>query len=124
MKLSKEDLKTGMIVVIKGGEVGTVLLGTANGDIVAGDTWFPLDSHTRRTITHVYQPLANCNYISAYVSKPMTLHHLRDTKCYSLVWSCEDVEQAIRDKENALERLMATKEELEKELEELRVGIW
>lgn len=116
MKLSKEDLKTGMIVVMDDGKVGTVLLDTANGDIVAGDTWFPLESHTRRSITHIYQPVANCHYVSLYASNPLTGGCLEKSDNYTLVWSYEDLEKIIQEKQNALE-------ELEKELEELRGGV-
>jgi hypothetical protein len=50
--MKRSDLKSGMLIVTKTGEIGLVMLGTPNGDIIAGngnDTtsdgpqiWFPL----------------------------------------------------------------------------------
>jgi hypothetical protein len=65
---TKADLKTGMIVEFKSGEKAIVLLGTDNGDIVCGDTWFPLSDYSDdvlfgsdRTvsISKVFRPTAN-----------------------------------------------------------------
>jgi hypothetical protein len=42
--MKKSDLKTGMWVETKEGKKAMVLLGTLNGDIISGQTWFPLSS--------------------------------------------------------------------------------
>ncbi|UZS00833.1 hypothetical protein [Pseudomonas phage vB_PsaM_M1] len=51
---SKKNLKTGMIVEFKAEDfkgVAFVLLGTENGDIVAGkNNWFPLDAYTDKEL--------------------------------------------------------------------------
>jgi len=39
----RKDLKTGMKIIFTNGDIGHVLLGTINGDIVAGQIAFPLD---------------------------------------------------------------------------------
>ena len=72
--MKKSDLKTGMILKFSNGELGMVLLGTADGDIISGETWFPLENHTDEElfghsdiyglVVTVYQPKAPRDYLS------------------------------------------------------------
>ena len=46
--MKRSELKSGMVVKTRGGDLGIVLLGTSNGDIIGGcgkdnATWKPLD---------------------------------------------------------------------------------
>jgi len=94
---AKSDLKTGMVVKLRSGDIARVLLSTNNGDIVAGDTWFPLcslcDDLTHRNfdkadVVEVYQPVSNKDYVS-----------LNDKG--TLVWEREEVltKEQLRIKE-------------------------
>lgn len=69
-QFTKDMLKTGMWVECRNGEKAIVLLNTDNGDIVSGDTWFPLRELNQNLMYHnkfschqdivkVYQPLFN-----------------------------------------------------------------
>lgn len=78
---SKKDLKTGMILVQGNGQTGMVLLGTANGDIVSGSTWYPLTSidedltkHYGREydIVEVWQPRYNNDYLGHWAKPDLT----------------------------------------------------
>lgn len=69
--MKRSELKTGMIIEDSNGQKGMVLLNTANGDIVSGETWCPLDSlckdltqinYDGHTINAVYQPDSNMSY--------------------------------------------------------------
>ena len=77
---SKKDLKTGYVLKFTNESLGegVVLLGTANGDIVAGDrVWFPLDSKSdielfdpkdessSRQVAEVARPKNNVDYLEA-----------------------------------------------------------
>jgi hypothetical protein len=90
MKMNKEftksDLKTGMILECRNGEITTVLLGTENGDIVAGDTWGSIDSidedfkniyDESYDVVKIYQPVANIYYLKT---------EWLDSKDYRLLW--------------------------------------
>ena len=76
--MKKSDLKTGMIIEFMNGVLGMVLLGTENGDIVSGGTWFPLSDHSdemlfvyidyETSIKAVYQPTNNMDYLNKGVS--------------------------------------------------------
>ncbi len=73
-QFSKKDLKTGMILVFNNGEYATVLLGTANGDIVTGDSWFPLKDYedgqlfNAKGVRKVLQPKSN-RYFNLVLAK-------------------------------------------------------
>ena len=76
--MKKSDLKTGTILEFVGGELGMVLLGTKNGDIVSGSTWFPLEDYSDKemfinidhyaSVKAVYQPRYNKDYLKKGVS--------------------------------------------------------
>lgn len=71
--MTKEKLKTGMILEFMGGEIAMVLLDTKNGDIVSGDTWFPLKDYTNSemfenkanstSVKRVCQPESNADFL-------------------------------------------------------------
>lgn len=122
---SKKDLKTGYIVVVsgKGNEEKKcmVLLGTANGDIVSGETWFPLDSYSDcylfgedydefMKVIKVYRPRNNCDY------RLETNYNLSNSS-YELVWERkEETEQQkqIRELKETIDKARKQIEELEK----------
>ena len=70
--MKKSELKTGMWLKRRNGDLAMVLLNTENGDICSGiETWYPLD-HTNEDLTDKYdvqfdivkimQPLSNHSY--------------------------------------------------------------
>lgn len=71
--MTKDKLKTGMILEFMDGRIVMVLLGTQNGDIVSGDTWFPLKYYTNSemfenkansaSVKRVYQPGSNADFL-------------------------------------------------------------
>ena len=77
--MTMADLKTGMILEFINGKLAMVLLGTENGDIVSGQTWFPLsnmsgknlfcDEYLGYGIKRVYQPICNRDYLDGGISK-------------------------------------------------------
>ena len=70
--MKKSDLKTGMILELASGERAMVYLGTETGDVVSGDTWYPLHegvdedlkatSDTYSDVVKVLQPLGDIGY--------------------------------------------------------------
>lgn len=74
-QFAKVDLKTGMVGVLRNGKKVRILLDTANGDIISGETWAPLDSYNEDLkskgnskfdreydIVKIYQPKTNMDY--------------------------------------------------------------
>lgn len=71
--MTKEKLKTGMILELMDGRIVMVLLGTENGDIVSGDTWLPLNNYSNDkmfgneidtiSVKKVYQPISNSDFL-------------------------------------------------------------
>lgn len=76
MSFSKEQLVTGDLIKVKtkynGEQYGRVYLRTENGDIVSGDTWFPLGSYSDYNlfeggvelmqILEVWRPVSNSHF--------------------------------------------------------------
>ena len=69
-KLTKAELRSGMVLEFEDGKLGMVLLKTFNGDVVSGETWFPLDDlHEDFTrtggakVTKIYLPDENRGYL-------------------------------------------------------------
>lgn len=96
--MRKSQLKTGMVLENRKGELTMVLLGTGNGAIFSGlDTWGPLDSlsedlryvvsdSTRAydyDIIRVYQPKSNMNYLRNGVS-------LKNNSC-DCIWERKEI---------------------------------
>jgi hypothetical protein len=73
---TKDMLKTGMILKYDNGDLGMVLLGTANGDIVSGENWGELEllsnsmngGRLYMDVTAVYQPTSNKQYYGSSVA--------------------------------------------------------
>lgn len=119
---SKKNLKTGMIVEFEAENfkgIAFVLLGTENGDIVAGkNNWFPLDSYTDkelfgdhsdegRSISAVWQP----KYNSAFC-----LENFGEGAC-NLIWKKEPPKTESQLK---LEELQRTIEDAQRQVAELK----
>ena len=73
---NKDDLMTGMVLVLKNGDISMVLRDTANGDIISGQTWKPFDDlyfYGQRTgngsgeydIVEVWQPITNMDFLAS-----------------------------------------------------------
>ena len=70
--MKKSDLKTGMILEFADGERAMVYLGTETGDVVSGDTWYPLNDGVNEDlkatesiysdVVKVLQPVGNSGY--------------------------------------------------------------
>lgn len=86
--MRKEDLRSGMIVQTKQGDLGIVLLNTTNGDIIGGGTntilntgrtWKPLDNlnddltspTNENDIIKIYNGGGNC-YFGTFDTKLLT----------------------------------------------------
>ena len=114
---SKKDLKTGMIIVTRKGETGMVLLGTQGGDIVSGNTWFPLDSvnedltkgiGSEYDIIEVYQPRSNFSYLGDWKEPDLALGY------YIKLWERPAKETPEQKAQRELqEQYDATKKQLE-----------
>lgn len=109
-----DELKTGMILVSKNGSISMVLRDTANGDIISGEIWKPLEDVTMYgtredgsgfdyDIIEVWQPTGNRFFLGD--SNRIGETSLNTDNCI-LVWRC--VEQPKRKK--------MTLEEVEEEL--------
>ncbi len=125
---TKKDLKTGYIVVCQAyymdkPETCMVLLDTANGDIVNGDTWFPLNSYSDDQlfghvekgneihITKVFCPKSNMDY-------NLSKFNAND-KSYELIWERKqesEQQKKIRELEETINKAQAQIEELKKEI--------
>ena len=102
---SKNDLKTGMWVITKNNEEAIVFKDTEQGDIISGETWFPLDEYSDKElfgvhgeIIEILQPTTNRDF-----------YNFNRGNCY-IVWSRANL---IKDKE----RLLLKIEEIDKLLE-------
>lgn len=105
---TKKDLRTGMLVETRNGDIAMVLLGTANGDIISGGTWADLEEYSddllkssfeeEGDITKVYQPIYNPDYLEYGISKELA----------NLVW------------ERPVEK---TKEQIEREAIQAKIAI-
>lgn len=69
-EFTKQDLKTGMVVELRNGKCAMVLLGTENGDIISGTTWFPIDGFGEKLtrgvdydVIKIYQPTSNRDFL-------------------------------------------------------------
>jgi hypothetical protein len=86
--MKTKDLKTGMKIHFEDGTVGHVLLGTANGDIVAGEYYFPLSNYTldlaywidAHTVSKVTQPKENAYFLSSHLNNDTIIWELEPTK--------------------------------------------
>lgn len=124
-QFTKADLKTGMIIEFMSGYIAQVLLNTTNGDIVVGDTWFPLLSYTDEDlfgssdmdhvrIKAVYLPKNN----KGFSLKEAELDNLSHYK-YAVVWKRE--EKSAEQLE--IESIQAEIDKLSQRLSELKEKI-
>lgn len=115
--LTKDMLKTGMIAEYKRSVTGKiyltmVLLGTENGDIVAGETWGSLDKSIDY-ITSVWQPKNNMHFLNSAEGFDAGLN----LDGCTLIWERKSPEQLEIDKLQAevderLKRINEIKESL------------
>lgn len=122
-QFTKADLKTGMIIEFINGELGQVLLGTLNGDIVTGETWFPLATRNNtelfelkdpESVKTVYSPKNN-KFLCLKQAKINNLSHYE----YTVVWKRE--EKSAEQIE--IEKIQAEMEQLNKRLGELKAKV-
>lgn len=113
--MKTRELKTGMLLEFKSGETAIVLLGTENGDIAAGETWFPLKERgttllefnaSSNKLINVYQPFTNSEYIK---------YHRECMTPANLIWNRE---KALEDVENT--KILEDRNKLLQELELLQ----
>lgn len=94
-EFTKDMLKTGMWIETRNGEKGIVLLNTVDGDLVSGETWFPLDSvnHNLKRkdnsdspydIVKIYSPNCNHNYYNFNPSINELLWQRPEPKHYTI----------------------------------------
>lgn len=110
-----EDLKTGMIVKLRNKQTGTVLLGTANGDIIGGTYYgylgrfyddFKNKYDEEYDIMAIYQPSGNSRYLDyGYVIN----------NC-SPIWERKDNSQKIAELQIQLESIQAEIKKLKDEM--------
>lgn len=123
--MKKSDLKTGDLIVTKSGKCVRVYLDTEGGDIVGGETWFPLRDYTDEILfehiganhdyqqdvcfTAVWRPKANIHFKE---SKPADFSH-------NLVWEFKQKSESQKQLDNVMAKLV----ELQKEAEQLQETI-
>lgn len=121
-QFTKADLKTGMIIEFMSGEIAQVLLNTKNGDIVTGDTWFPLISYTDEDLfelTDHYQVRIKAVYLPKN-NKAFSLSEAKRDNLsqyeYKVVWKRE--EKSAEQIE--IESIQAEMDKLSQRLSELK----
>lgn len=108
--MKNEDLKTGMILECRNGDLAMVLKDTANGDIVSGDTWQPISTDRNiiedLSIVKIYQPKNNQAYLGKSsgferrkISTKPNVFGLRD---YEVIWSKDTKEMTVSQIEEVL----------------------
>lgn len=116
----KKDLKTGHIielVTFNKVQFAMVLMGTANGDIVAGETWFPLSSYADEDlfgnngdvkINRVYCPKTNADHAYA-ITRP-----LKDQIPHcSIVWERKEKTEQQKQIEELEKTILLAKQQIE-----------
>lgn len=114
---TKADLKTGMILEFNTGELAMVLRGTANGDIIAGQTWGYLRSLAELGFkvpgcvytVKVYQPENNINYL---LEGELSNEH-------PVIWEFDSNSEKRRELEKQVREQQAILAELQAKLKEL-----
>lgn len=108
--MKNEDLKTGMILECRNGDLVMVLKDTANGDIVSGDNWQPIPINRNiikdLNVTKIYQPQNNKSYLATdsgfeqrNISTKPTFLGLKD---YEVIWSEDTKEMTVSQIEKEL----------------------
>ena len=110
---SKSDLKTGMIVEQRDGIKATVLLGTANGDIIAGGTWYPIKQNLKEDlkgvyghqydIVKVYQPNSNMSYLNVKHIHTLVWERIEETEDQKHLRELREQYNVLGDKIKAME---------------------
>ena len=104
-----EDLKTGMILRFKNGDITMVLKGTANGDIFGGGLSGMNRYCSSNPVVEIYQPRSNIHF-----SIERFKYSFNDSD-YKLIWKKEDKS----DKQLRLEELERKQRELADEISKL-----
>lgn len=108
--MKNEDLKTGMILECKSGDLAMVLKGTEKGDIVSGDTWQPIYSNSSivkdLNVVKIYQPKNNSSFLgknSGFEQRKInTKENALGFADYEVIWSKDKKEMTIAQIEKEL----------------------
>lgn len=123
--MKKSDLKTGDLIATKSGKYVRVYLGTEGGDIVGGETWFPLRDYSDEILFEHIGAFHEYEYDSCFMSvwRPKANIHFKESKpeCFShnLIWEFKQKTESEKQLDLVLEKLA----ELQKEAEQLQETI-
>lgn len=123
--MKKEDLKTGDLIVTKNGKYVRVYLGTEGGDIVSGETWFPLEDYSNERLFEHLGKIPAYQEDSCFVAvwRPTCNMSFKETKpnsyTHNLVWEFEEKSESQKQLDTVMEKLA----ELQKEAEQLQETI-
>lgn len=98
--MKKQDLKTGMTVILRDGSVGKVLLNTSKGDVIVFSdvSWMSLDSFNDN-MKAIQKHLEELDILEVYDTQRASKYLEFDfIKYYSPVWKREEKAYYLRDK--------------------------
>lgn len=104
--MKNKDLKTGMILETVNGNFAMVLKGTADGDIVSGDTWQPISEHSEiieaLDVVRVYQPKNNASYLGTAYPFSRRRNLKEESYDYHIIWEKKSKEMTVAEIEKEL----------------------
>ena len=97
--MEKKDLKSGMVVETRNGKLGLILLGSPNGDVIAGNgfdkgSWMTLNAFNSDLTNSV---LSECDIIKVYCGKYNKTLGTKDECIWERVESVEVTLKEIAD---------------------------
>lgn len=117
-QMKKSDLRTGdLIVTTDNGGAVRVYLGTANGDIVAGCTWFPLKEYSDE---HLFGWSAPSAYGSSFLEvwRPKSNKDFCDAQpnkySHELIWKKEQRTPEQKQLQEVMKKISELQDEAEK----------
>lgn len=123
--MKKSDLKSGDLIVTKSGKCVRVYLGTEGGDIVAGETWFPLGDTSDEILFEHIDVFFHYQYDMCFMSvwRPKANIYFKESKpaefSHTLVWEFKQKTESQKQLDAVMEKLA----ELQKEAEQLEETI-
>lgn len=123
--MKKEDLKSGDLIVTKSGKCVRVYLGTEGGDIIGGETWFPLKDYSDEILFEHIGDFHDYQHDSCFMSvwRPKANIYFKESKpaefSHTLVWEFKQKSESEKQLDSVMEKLA----ELQKEAEQLQETI-
>ncbi len=123
--MKKSDLKTGDVITTKSGKYVRVYLDTQGGDIVCGETWFPLKDYSDELLFEHVGAIHDYQKDSCFVAvwRPTCNMNFKESKpnisTHKLIW---EFLEPVRKTESQiqLEQVMSKLSELQNEAQRLQ----